>query len=323
MTFLSWIERLKVNSEQRLTILFVVLLLLDSISVIPVYALNSIDKLSGTWLLGILSGLSLLMFPGIVFYIYAALILFSKSSVLDAISGRKKFLWFVSLLIFFIGIGVLFYAIAVGFVNEWVPPAFYVAISLLAVSFGLVWTLAKNSWKEVKPLPKWFWIELILLTFLALPWIFAHIGVYVSRIPILNLIFVAEQPGPSSYGVTVHLGNHHGFSGYLMIITSQMMLYQWLTTKTKKSQKLSFGVLLSLIQGYGLYLFVEDFINEQLYRFFQRELLPTYEFIGLNVATYIILGLSCLLFLLNWFLILSKSTTLQSNVAIDQSNINA
>ena len=162
-------------------------------------------------------------------------------------------------------------------------------------------------------MPNWVVIELIIYTFLALPWIFAHVGVYISDIPLLNLFFVAKEPNPCSYGVTVHLGNHHGLSGYLMLITSRIMLNMWLITKSENIWRKLTLFLISLVQAFGLYLFIEDFINEQFYRFFGKEVLPGYEFLGLNYLTGIIVLIGIGLFVINWLIISRYSNAVSLN----------
>jgi membrane protease YdiL (CAAX protease family) len=86
--------------------------------------------------------------------------------------------------------------------------------------------------KEIKPKSKkstvWFRLIMLgILTFISLPWIFALNGIYISDIPGFNLLFLAREPGIGPYisekekiFPAVHLGEHHGLSGFMLILFS-------------------------------------------------------------------------------------------------------
>ena len=200
-----------------------------------------------------------------------------------------------------------------------VPLTFYISLILLILATFTPFFIFKE-WTLLPPLPRWSVIEIIIFGIFALPWLFAHIGVYISDIPMLNLVFVAEEPSSCSYGVTVHLGNHHGISGYLILIISRLILNKWLITIENNRKKSIFGLLISFIQAFGLYLFVEDFTNEQLFRFFNREILPGYESFGLNPLTFTIFGIGLLIFLFNWLIFLRKKNVISKSKTYQYRN---
>jgi hypothetical protein len=147
------------------------------------------------------------------------------------------------------------------------------------------------------------YIFLGLILFLALPWIFAQIGLYISDFPLLNLIFWARQSTLQEpellYPNAVHIGTHHGFEGILIII------FMWLTTllilpliSSLKIRKF-FGFFTGIGFAYGFYNAFEDFLTEQIYK---RGLvdfrLPNGTTPGLNLQTFVILIFGTLIYFL-------------------------
>ncbi len=301
-----------ITNEKKLVIELLIIIILDAVVVIPVYATHTIDKLSGDWAKGLLHGLCLFMFPGVVFFIYILIILATKLKFYE-VNKKELTLTIIWIISAFVGLGLLLYSIAIGFFNLSVPISFYVSLVVLSVVIAYSLITVKD-WSNVLPLSKWMKIEIIILSIFALPWFFAHVGIYISSILVLNLFFVAEQPSDCSFGVTVHLGDHHGLSGYLFILVSLLVLNKWVVVK--KSSKLIYLTvpLISLIQAYGWYLYVEDFTNEQLGRFFSKPLLPTYGEEGTALATLIIVLLALIIWLFNWFMVLKPRKTEMENI---------
>src|SRR5215207_4117253 len=67
----------------------------------------------------------------------------------------------------------------------------------------------------------------VALLLVGLPWVFAELGFYVSDMPILGRIFLAEEIIPSTGGEpslhAVHLGRHHGMDGVLLAISALVL----------------------------------------------------------------------------------------------------
>jgi hypothetical protein len=108
---------------------------------------------------------------------------------------------------------------------------------------------------------------MVLLALVALPWIWAELGFYITDAPGLGRIFWAKQTAPS-YGSepslhAVHLGGHHGMDGVLLAI-SALILSRVLRELPSRRQMLGLGAYLSLMLVYGLANALQDFWTEQL-----------------------------------------------------------
>jgi hypothetical protein len=96
----------------------------------------------------------------------------------------------------------------------------------VALALGL-WAYALRD--GIGPLDPWErldWLRLaaaVVIVFVALPWEFAELGVYVSHVPVIGHVFLGAQIRPSA-GVeptlrAVHLGRHHGMDGTLCVLS--------------------------------------------------------------------------------------------------------
>lgn len=164
-----------------------------------------------------------------------------------------------------------------------------------------------KSNKSKKPT---FWFRLIMLgifTFISLPWIFALNGLYISDIPGLNLVFLAREPGIGPYisekekiYPAVHLGEHHGLSGFMLILFSILLSFIVYKMRDKRIKFLSiFG--LGIMSFYGVISVLEDYIREQvlkrgIYFILYDSTKFLYEF---NILFSLIFG--AIFFFLNYF----------------------
>jgi hypothetical protein len=105
------------------------------------------------------------------------------------------------------------------------------------------------------------------LLLVGLPWVFAELGFYVSDVPVLGRIFLAEEIVPSPGGEpslhAVHLGRHHGMDGVLLAISALVL------SRVPRQLRLSWGRIalsayLALMLVYGLANALQDFWTEQL-----------------------------------------------------------
>jgi hypothetical protein len=100
-----------------------------------------------------------------------------------------------------------------------------------------------------------------------LPWIFAELGFYISDVPLLGRIFLAEEivesngAEPSLHAV--HLGRHHGMDGVLLAISALVLSR---VPRQMGSRRLStvLTIFLGLMLVYGLANALQDFWLEQL-----------------------------------------------------------
>jgi len=105
---------------------------------------------------------------------------------------------------------------------------------------------------------------LITVFFFSLPWITALVGVYIDYIPGLNFIFLGSQPYNGL--PSVHLGEHHGFGGFLFL-TMAIVLSFSLDSNYYVKNKFARSLIAGGIAVMGLYGFIgaiEDGMNEQL-----------------------------------------------------------
>ena len=105
----------------------------------------------------------------------------------------------------------------------------------------------------------------VALLLVGLPWVFAELGFYVSDVPVLRRIFLAEEIIPSTGGEpslhAVHLGRHHGMDGVLLAISALVLSrvpcqLGWRTV--------ALSAYLALMLVYGLANALQDFWTEQL-----------------------------------------------------------
>lgn len=122
-----------------------------------------------------------------------------------------------------------------------------------------------QAFDDLRLFPKLYWPYFIVVTFVSLPWIFAMFGIYISDyIP----IFAGRQ---LYHGFPmVHLGVHHGLDGYLIVVLLPLVFKTVRRFKLKHLKIFTFGMVAGFI--WGVYLLLEDGINEQL---FKRHLLPS------------------------------------------------
>ena len=105
----------------------------------------------------------------------------------------------------------------------------------------------------------------VLLVLVALPWLFADVGVYVARVPGLGFFMsdeVLSEPGQPHLRA-VHLGHHHGLDGIALALTA-MALSRVVPGVRTRPLRLALGFYVSLMFVYGLAIALEDFWLEQL-----------------------------------------------------------
>jgi hypothetical protein len=100
-----------------------------------------------------------------------------------------------------------------------------------------------------------------VLAFLALPWIFAEVGVYIGDVPGLASIFRSKQVFEGH--ASVHLGEHHGFQGLLLIVAA-LLLSRELPRMNPTRVRTALAVYLSVMIPYGVANMANDGWNEQI-----------------------------------------------------------
>jgi hypothetical protein len=102
-----------------------------------------------------------------------------------------------------------------------------------------------------------------LAVFLSLPWLLANFGVYVGDIPVLGSIFMSRQIPAGETLSAVHLGDHHGFSGVLFLL-SGLWLSRLLVHVVPAILRWLLAVYVSLMMVYGFANAAQDFWLEQV-----------------------------------------------------------
>ena len=100
-----------------------------------------------------------------------------------------------------------------------------------------------------------------VLAFLALPWIFAEVGLYIGDVPGLASIFRSKQVFEGH--ASVHLGEHHGLQGLLLVVTA-LLLSRELPRMSPTRLHTGLAVYLSLMIPYGIGNMANDGWNEQI-----------------------------------------------------------
>jgi hypothetical protein len=105
-----------------------------------------------------------------------------------------------------------------------------------------------------------------VLALAAIPWWFAEWGFYVSDVPLLGSLFLAEEvvPEPGHPHIrAVHLGHHHGTAGVLFALAA-LALSRQLPSIRRAALRRALAVYLSLMLVYGFANAVQDFWLEQV-----------------------------------------------------------
>ena len=120
------------------------------------------------------------------------------------------------------------------------------------IAFVLTVRAGRGGWGD----PRGDWIRIAVavpLTILALPWIFAQLGFYIP-----GGIFLARQQYHGA--AVVHLGEHHGFEGLLLVVSALLLSRQL----PRMRRPTPLAVFLSLLIAYGVGNMANDAWYEQL-----------------------------------------------------------
>jgi hypothetical protein len=93
----------------------------------------------------------------------------------------------------------------------------------------------------------------VVLGIFALPWLFAEVGFYIP-----GGVFLAEKQYQGH--AAVHLGEHHGFEGYVLVLTALLLSRQLPNMRRPNA----LAAYLSLMIPYGIGNMLNDGWNEQI-----------------------------------------------------------
>ena len=100
-----------------------------------------------------------------------------------------------------------------------------------------------------------------MLALVALPWIFAEAGFYIGDVPLLGDVFRSKQVYQGH--ASVHLGEHHGLEGLLLVLTA-LLLTRELPRMRMAWLRTALAVYLSMMIAYGLGNMANDTWLEQV-----------------------------------------------------------
>ena len=100
---------------------------------------------------------------------------------------------------------------------------------------------------------------------LALPWIFAELGFFLDRVPLLDRVFETGEYRTRGAEVAVHHGHHHGLDGLLLLLTA-ILLSRAVPGIRARGLRLLLAAYLSLMASYGLGNMANDFWTEQIWK---------------------------------------------------------
>lgn len=105
-----------------------------------------------------------------------------------------------------------------------------------------------------------------VLLFCALPWIAAELDLSL-HMPVLGSLFLTDQlrsqPGVPGLHQAVHAGDHHGWSGVMLVLTA-LLLSRALPYLRRPRLRQALALYLSFLLAYGLGNAVQDFQLEQI-----------------------------------------------------------
>lgn len=107
----------------------------------------------------------------------------------------------------------------------------------------------------------------IVLPFLAVPWLLADLGFSLDGVPVLGIIWqtgeLRSQPGVEGLHPAVHHGHHHGMDGVLLTVTA-LLLSRRTAEIVGAGVRRATVAFLSLMLAYGLFQMANDFWLEQI-----------------------------------------------------------
>ena len=99
----------------------------------------------------------------------------------------------------------------------------------------------------------------------SLPWLFAELGFFLDRVPLLDRVFETGEYRARGMEVAVHHGHHHGLDGLLLLLAA-ILLSRAVPSIRARAVRLLLAAYLSLMAAYGLGNMANDFWTEQIWK---------------------------------------------------------
>lgn len=161
----------------------------------------------------------------------------------------------------------------------------------VVLALGLTVAAARSagvSLEERLPFDRWRIVVAAVVLVLSLPWLFAQVGFQVP-----GDVFMGEELFRTAGGrleAAVHLGEHHGFHGALLLLTALLLSRFQVASRRLRLWRLAY---VSGLAGYGAVNFVQDLWHEQLVkRGWVDERIPSALYPGLKPVTLVTVALA-------------------------------
>jgi hypothetical protein len=99
----------------------------------------------------------------------------------------------------------------------------------------------------------------------SLPWLFAELGFFLDRVPLLGRVFETGRYRARGMEVAVHHGHHHGLDGLLLLLAA-ILLSRAVPSIRARGVRLLLAAYLSLMAAYGVGNMANDFWTEQIWK---------------------------------------------------------
>jgi hypothetical protein len=99
----------------------------------------------------------------------------------------------------------------------------------------------------------------------SLPWLFAELGFFLDRVPLLGRVFETGRSRARGMEVAVHHGHHHGLDGLLLLLAA-ILLSRAVPSIRARGVRLLLAAYLSLMAAYGVGNMANDFWTEQIWK---------------------------------------------------------
>jgi hypothetical protein len=167
-----------------------------------------------------------------------------------------------------VGIGLCLPVFSPGVVDEAnldARPVNAIACAGVLVALGLSLRFRVDGWSRDVRGDGYRDLVGTLAVLAALPWIFAELGFFLDRVPLLDRIFETGAYRARGAEVAVHHGHHHGLDGLLLLLTA-ILLSRVVPEIRGRALRLILAAYLSLMAAYGLGNMANDFWTEQIWK---------------------------------------------------------
>src|SRR5580765_8974104 len=134
---------------------------------------------------------------------------------------------------------------------------------LIAIALTAIAARQGTAWSGPRAGDRIRLAAVVVALALALPWLAAELGFFLTGVPILHWIFLTGHYAPPPLPPAVHHGHHHGMDGVLLL-TSAALLSRVVPTLRRHRLRVATGAYLALMAAYGIANIANDAWFEQV-----------------------------------------------------------